>query len=202
MSLSNRAIKKILNKYGLKRKFISSISPWYFALLIIFISLIIGIFVHYKVSKIDPANASILIMTIGAFMLGLQQWRLNKHEISLEKFYDRLDIVNRRLDEWTAARSLVRQFWTEGDTEECYEKAMYVYVEIDNLEYVIEKYLKGYMETKDALRGVTTFKSRCVSEEFRKLVCKQVSLAGYKSTTIEIVHKICDLTSNSPPMTT
>jgi hypothetical protein len=44
------------------------------------------------------------IFGLGALLLGLQQFRLARNEVSLDKFYDRLDITNRRLEECQHAR--------------------------------------------------------------------------------------------------
>jgi hypothetical protein len=101
------------------------------------------------------------------------------------------------LDQWPAARAIVTQFWNNDVTEENYDIAMYVYVEMDNLEYVIEKYIRGFMEPRDALRGLNCFKSRCVSSEFRRLACQQVEIAGYKPMTIDIVNKVCEVVVKS-----
>jgi hypothetical protein len=197
MEKSKKNIIQELAKYEINRKLRYEINPWVFSIVFIIISAMCGIIVHNYNSRMEPANVSLWVITVGAFVFGFRQWRSNQREISLEKFYDRLDIVNRRLDQWPGARKLVSHFWGEDCLGESYEKAMYVYVELDNLEYVLEKYTRGYMDAKDAFRGITTFESRCSSPEFRRLACQQVSKAGYRSSTIRIVNRICLQTNKS-----
>ena len=70
---------------------------------------------------------------------------------------------------------------------------MYVYRELDNLEYAIAKYKLGYMSPENALRSLRTFRVRCNSSpEFRELalMCAMAN-EGYDSITQEVVKKVC-----------
>lgn len=192
MNITNFKASRILAEYGIKRHLFATVNPWLYATMIISLTLLSWILAKSEALKCDPANFAITVLTLGAIILGLQQWRSSRHETSLEKFYDRLELANRRLDDWPAARALVSQFWSDGikDINE-YQKSMYVYVEIDNIEYIIEKYTRGFMEPKDAYRGFTCFQSRCQSKEFRKIAAMQVAIAGYKPLTVQIVKGLC-----------
>jgi hypothetical protein len=138
----------------------------------------------------DYTQLASMILAGGAFLVGLQQWKLSRAELAFDKFYERLDIVNHRLDEWPSARKMVNQFWGDIDGDEEYQKRMYVYVEIDNLEYATQKYKMRFMGVEDVYREVTLFQSRCVSEEFRSYALSQVDIAGYRKDTRDIVHRI------------
>jgi hypothetical protein len=104
-----------------------------------------------------PPHAAALkdILQVAAVVIGFgvafYQWRLARYEASLEKYYDRLDIANRRLN------TLIEQAWSnkpdpkEFDVYDNPPKVgvslfdMWVFAELDNLEYVIQKYRRGYI---------------------------------------------------------
>src|SRR5215213_8935621 len=90
--------------------------------------------------------------------VGYQQWRSARREASLEKYYERLDLSNRRMEAiWEAGRgSDGGKHYHEGrlpirgqqDIIRCGlpPAAMWVYTEIDNLGYVLQKYELGYVD--------------------------------------------------------
>ncbi|MBW3634593.1 MAG: hypothetical protein KY456_16360 [Chloroflexi bacterium] len=140
------------------------------------------------------------ILGAGALWLGLQQFRLARNEVSLDKFYDRLDITNCRLEASADTRSLV-DCWEENgqDNERTFARKMYVYRELDNLEYAIAKYRIGFMQPDNAYRALRTFRSRCsAGPDFctiarRAVVDKpEVDKRGYDNQTIAVVKYACD----------
>lgn len=128
-----------------------------------------------------------LVVGLAVFLAGLHQWVQARAEYSLEKYYERLNMSNELLNRWESARALLGQYWEDNGT---YERLMYVYVELDNLEYCLEKYRRGYMNTPDAYRGLRTFYSRCMSPEFRRLAVIHATQAGYKPEIIRIVESV------------
>lgn len=68
---------------------------------------------------------------------------------------------------------------------------MYTYLELDNLEYAVEKYKLGYMSARQALRCLKTFQVRCKSPDFLELAqhCATIN-EGYTSDIIEVVKRI------------
>lgn len=124
---------------------------------------------------------------LGALMLGVQQWRAARNETSLDKFYDRLEVTNRQLDDCPAVRSFAGPWLDEeGRTSEdpdSYYRTMYVYRELDNLEYAIAKYRIGFMSSESAGRSLRTFLARCeASEDFCRLAeALSRGNLGYKS---------------------
>ncbi len=85
------------------------------------------------------------VVALSALVLGFQQWRANRIETSMDKFYERLDRADLRLEGWSHARAVVAHLWEGQSGQEAYERTNYFYVELDNLEYVIEKYKLGYV---------------------------------------------------------
>ena len=64
---------------------------------------------------------------------------------------------------------------------------MYVYLELDNLEYVIVRYQLGYLRLPLLRRAVRTFGSRCESQSFCNIAAEIVNGAGYAQATVDVV---------------
>jgi hypothetical protein len=77
--------------------------------------------------------------------------------------------------------------WTGSAALEKYEQDMYVFTELDNLEYALEKYRLGYMTLNHANRALRTFRSRCLSPLFRESVLACVRTSGYAPHAEEVV---------------
>lgn len=194
----HRWIRKELEYFGFSQHFAVRNGPYMFLIFIVLLSLSFELFFKSLPFGMNGSRASTIVLTLGALLLGYQQWRAARNELSMERYYERLDLADRRLDNWPSARDMVKHFWPTAIDQASYECSMYVYVELDNLEYVIEKYKLGYISPEQALRGLRTFQSRCISTEFRELAQEYVKLAGYQSTTEEIVNNVCkDLFSQS-----
>jgi hypothetical protein len=133
-------------------------------------------------SSLNGANAATAVLGIGAFLVGYSQWRIARHEISMEHYYERLETANE-------ARKCLRDEQHKIDPMD-----MYIFVELDNLEYVLQKYKLGYMTPEQAWRGVKTFRSRLSGvvgfrerlREFPDLV----KFAGYHYDTERLVQRL------------
>ena len=127
------------------------------------------------------------ILALGTLLVGYQQWRSAKHEASLERFYDRLETANERLAQLQHHR--VDPF------------DMYIFAELDNLEYVAEKYRLGYMSVDHAFRGLKTFQARMNIPQFHERLSSYrdlTDLAGYHPRTEIIVRRILKATNIRP----
>jgi hypothetical protein len=76
-----------------------------------------------------------------------------------------------------AGRTLVPPFrqdeWVATDSDGIhlqYQMQMYVFLELHNMEYAIQKYMIGFMTPTVAHRSLRTFLSRCMRQQFRLLV--------------------------------
>jgi hypothetical protein len=130
-----------------------------------------------------------LIVSIFAYY----QWNDVRRELSLDKFYDRLSLINERYYYWPHARDLVGHFWPNPPDEKTFQEAMYVYLELDNLEYIIMRYHLGFVSRPLLKRAVRTFSSRCQSSVFSSLARQLVNGAGYSSSTIHVVSALTEL---------
>lgn len=159
--------------------------------LMMFVSVLMLVGLRYLMSEIwDDSETNIeTFLGIGLAFAGIYQWRSSKYEMSIDKFYERLAYTNSKLSEWESPRLLLSEQW---DDEEVFQKEMYVYLELDNLEYIIQKYQHGYMEPHDAYRALTCFNSRCKnSSAFKALVMENVDKAGYRTETSYAIRCLC-----------
>jgi hypothetical protein len=114
------------------------------------------------------------------------QWTDSRREGSFDQFYDRLALVNERYYDWEDARGIVPHFW--GSLKEAdFQKRMYVYLELDNLEYILYRYQLGFVTKSLLRRAIRTFCSRCQSPEFLDLAQLLVNGAGYHAETGQVV---------------
>ena len=131
---------------------------------------------------IKGIDALTAIVGLGAFVVGFQQWRSARQETSLERYYDRLTLAN------DARKHLNKEGLGISGLR------LYVFAELDNLEYVIVKYRLGCMAAEDALRGVNTFRSRlnCVDgfDQNLKSLGNIVENAGYRKETYEVLERL------------
>lgn len=151
-----------------------------------FIVLKLASYIFNKDEEIDILSA---IIAFGALIFGFQQWNESKNETSIDRYYERLTLTNSKLTDSRGLCQMFPHFWEEND----FEKTLYVYLELDNLEYAITKYHYGYMHTFIAYRSLLTFISRCQSAEFLKLAktCVKGSI-GYHEMTQIVVNNIAN----------
>lgn len=115
-----------------------------------------------------------------ALLYAYLQWRAARHETSYDRYYDRLEIANRRSD---AAR--LKEL--EGDTKATQDHlhTMFVFAELDNLEYLLGKYRLRFVRADLACRALHGFTSRCEDRRFREaaVVWVQRDGIGYEPST-------------------
>jgi hypothetical protein len=141
---------------------------------------------------------------IAVLFLGLQQWYRAREEISMDKFHERLDRANERLSGMNIARQKGRSrdlLLGHTHTPATYEMIAYVFTELDNLEYAIEKHRLGYMQDELASRALNTFRNRCLYQTFRELALDMVELGkvGYSPATEKVVKNVCHEMAGKQP---
>jgi hypothetical protein len=156
------------------------------------------LWIHGKTGA--PTDYATAIVGMFAFVFGFYQWRSSRYEKSMEDFYGRLNLANQRRENARLVSTLLGHPWELNETGDdslhlCgyndHRWSMYVYAELDNLEYVVEKYNLGYMEPRHALRGLRTFYQRCLRKPFRDRAWKCVLFMAYNDSTIKVVEKVC-----------
>jgi hypothetical protein len=68
---------------------------------------------------------------------------------------------------------------------------MWVFAELDNLEYIIEKYAWGFITATQARRALETFRSRCQHDPTFTQRAREFSReSAYSTTTCQVVEQI------------
>ena len=178
MGDQRESFKSKLESYGIcRKKYEYGTLLW--ALAIVISCLFLTWFVVEVVNKkpLDWSKAAQPIITIGIAFVAYKQWIAARHEISIDKYYDRLDVANKRLEELEGIGKV--------------QKAdMHLFTELDKLEYVIVKYELGYISPEIALRAVENFKAHCRESDFLDQARTKVKKAAYLEQTRTAVEKI------------
>jgi len=168
-----------LAQYGFHRK--SSIRELgAIGLVLGIVSLIIWIVVReLNLERVPWSQAFTAVLSLGIAVIAYRQWRGARHEISIDKYYDRLEVANKRLD--------------AVETDRPSPEDMYVFAELDKLEYVIVKYEYGYISHLLALRALNNFKGICVDRKgFKDRASHWVNQASYRAVTRRVVMSVCE----------
>jgi hypothetical protein len=186
---TGKSLSRELKDYGLNRGLAIRRRPWIYVSLIVCAALALGVFtyLYLDAQKLNGIQVATSVVALGAIILGYQQWRLARFETSIDKFYERVEISNKRLQEW----STVREMLGVVDDQLHFQQTMYVFSELDNLEYVVQKYKYGYMSGEQALRGVKSFKARCVHDKFRERAEICLESGGYSPEIVGIFINVC-----------
>ena len=122
-----------------------------------------------------------VVVAAGVLLITYVEWMLGRRESSMDKFYERLEIANDHRNQIADVDMRM------PDTER------YIFTELDNLEYVIERYRFGFMSPTLALRGVNTFASRLGIKGFEEQVVKLIDpRCGYQKHTCEVARTLID----------
>lgn len=152
------------------------------------VSVIISLVVtRFNLQTVPWSQAFTAILSLGIAIIAYRQWRAARHEISIDKYYDRLETANKRLEAL--------------DTDKPTPEDMHAFAELDKLEYVIVKYEYGYISPVLVLRALKNFHAFCTDRKgFRQRASSWVFKASYREITRRVVMTVCDecdLSSNS-----
>jgi hypothetical protein len=136
-----------------------------------------------------------LIIALIAFAFGYLQWRAGRHEVSFDRYYDKLELANKWYNDWQLELR-------RSDPEELQDhlKHMFIFAELDKLEYILEKFKLGYVRQDLVERAIRAFRARCeASADFRQAVQKliedqerQEKYTSYHKSTREAVRYITE----------
>lgn len=171
--------EKEVEHYGFTRK--SSVVELVAILVFLgFVSIIIWLTVRvFHLQPVPWSQAFAAVLSLGVAIIAYRQWRAARHEISIDKYYDRLEITNKRLEVL--------------ETDKPTPEVMHTFAELDKLEYVIVKYEYGYMSPVLALRAVENFRRLCMDRRgFMEKASYWVNKASYRKITRRVVSTVCD----------
>jgi len=140
--------------------------------------------------------------------IGFQQWHDARKEASLEKYYERLDLANRRMEAIYAVgrRGTSERNYHAGclpigrqqDIVQCGlpPAAVWIYTELDNLEYVLQKYQLGYVDAELMKRALGYFSSLCreipLFADTARAGADPGSGSGYRRITKKVIHDVAN----------
>ncbi len=135
-------------------------------------------------------------LAFGALLLALHQWNLARQNASLTEVFERRRDTNAELVDNEGMRILVEAAMPDGAIADppSFLKAMFVFAELDNLEFHYEKYRKGFITNEVAIRACEIFLSRCKGQMFRALAQSLVGnkYGRYREEFRRVVNKIAD----------
>jgi hypothetical protein len=168
-----------VEQFGFSRKNSQVIEMFCVLLFLGFCSLVVYVIVvAFNFQRVPWSQAVTPALTLGFAMIAYRQWRATRYEISIDKYYDRLEVANKRLE----ALKL------EGAELE----DMHAFAELDKLEYVIVKYEYGYIPPILALRALNNFTQLCRDRrEFKRKASHWVETASYLDVTRIVVGNVC-----------
>lgn len=122
------------------------------------------------------------IVVAATLAFGIFQWRAALEKDALEKYQAEIKEANEKRLQWQSIPELMKEHYPT-DREHCF----YVYQQLDNLEFAIERYLRGFTSAYTASRAVLTFKSKCEAAGFRDLAKMLVQRGSYSPSVKRIV---------------
>jgi len=168
-----------LKQYKFSRK--SSVVELAMILLFLaFVSVIVWIIVEIlDLERVQWSQAFTAILSLGVAIIAYRQWRGARHEISIDKYYDRLETANKRLEVLKIDKPAAED--------------MHVFAELDKLEYVIVKYEYGYISPVLALRALKNFHALCSDRKgFSEKASYWVHQAAYREITRSVARAVCE----------
>jgi hypothetical protein len=182
--MTSKEMRQTLKKFGFDAP---RMKPWMLRAMSV-AGAVVGVAVILVGAASDKTTEGAAAATAVLFaIVGLWQWRSGRHEASLDRFYERLALANELVLEAYESAARARQAGPGDDLATKVAENVfryYVYTEIDNLEYAIEKYRKGFMDERLAFRALRSFQDRCKN---RKLA---VSPKELEKEFAEIVRRI------------
>jgi hypothetical protein len=146
-------------------------------------------------SEAAVGGAAVLV-AVDAVVLGLGQYRAQRHENSVDRQYDRIALGNQMLLAWEAVRPDREAPYLGTDALPGESKLarmhyeFFAYTELDNLEYAVEKYRHGYMREPLANRALAHFAGRLEVERFHATVEANYRSAPYSPDTRRLIESM------------
>lgn len=144
-----------------------------------------------------------------ALVAGFVQWEKGRHEATLEKYYERLKDANDRFERAEEAKlqgmdspagSHAQTVHRASDRQKLINKlhySLFVFAELDNLEYILEKHCSRYAQKTVVSRALRHFSGRCENSDFRESVLHWVGRfddedyrAGYQKETRQVARYV------------
>ena len=162
-SKRERISRKTLKTLGVKQSLGIRFGPYFILFFILIISICFFLLDIWEITSIEWKTLLTPIVTVFALLLAYHQWKHLRNEVSISGSLERLDIVNSYFKNPENDKIIKYYFgqdptWDKGiENREEWGKRIYIFMELDNLQYALEKYRLGYSSAYQAMRIVDVF---------------------------------------------
>lgn len=148
------------------------------------------------------ANLGTFTVVLIGFWIGYRRWALAEKNRNVDDTIRRKELANKMMvDNASILLPYVGDVF-EIETEyaetlvtdrERIQVQMYVFTEIDNLEFVFDKVNAGLLEDKQALRAIKIFMARCENKNFERMTRTLVEKGRYNFDFVKCVRSLSDV---------
>lgn len=215
-----------LAMFGVEQDFMTAIASLLIVVGILIAAIVafaVNLAWHRPSGRLKSTELIGIVVAVGTVLTAYWQWKDARYESSLKEFYDRLDIANRRMERaydayvqrtgekaaggaGDSVGALLPEDWLPDDHDQrwaamdqhkgAHPFEMWIFTEIDNVEYMIQKHQLGFVPGNLLVRALNTFRSRCrTSQTFNRIALfwADQEKTGYSEQTIAFVHnpRVC-----------
>ena len=128
-------------------------------------------------------------------LLGIAKWNASLEQDAIKRYEAEIAQSNDAEKVDDVREMMAHLYRSPEGCPRNYDKSRYVYIQLDNLEYALERYALGHASAYSTARAVMTFASRCGSDEFKKRARLQVKVASYSPVVVRVVAEVIDRVS-------
>lgn len=148
------------------------------------------------------ANLATLYVVVMGFWIGYRRWALAEQNRNVDDTIRRKELANKMMvdnssvllpyvgDVFEIEIEYAETLVTDTDR---IKVQMYVFTEIDNLEFVFDKVNAGLLEDKQALRAIKIFLARCENRNFERMTRTLVQRGRYNYEFVKCVGSLLDV---------
>ena len=148
------------------------------------------------------ANVATLVVVVIGFWIGYKRWALAEENRNVDDTIRRKELANKMMVD--NASVLLPYVGDVFDIETQYAETlvtdrdrlkvqMYVFTEIDNLEFVFDKVKPGLLQERQALRAINIFLARCENNNFERMVRILIEKGRYNYDFVKCVRSLLDV---------
>jgi hypothetical protein len=148
------------------------------------------------------ANVATLVVVVIGFWIGYKRWALAEENRNVDDTIRRKELANNMMVD--NASVLLPYVADVFDIETQYAETlvtdrdrlkvqMYVFTEIDNLEFVFDKLQPGLLQERQALRAIKIFLARCENNNFERMARTLIEKGRYNHDFVQCVRSLLDV---------
>lgn len=151
---------------------------------------------------IAAAGITTCVIALCGWMAGYKRWDLAEKNRNMDDIIKRKELANRMMIDNAEVLlpyventfDIVKQYAATLLSEHDLIKVqMYIFTEIDNLEFVFEKSKPGLIQPQHVLRSIKIFLARCENLGFELMARKLVKMGRYNRQFVTCVNKLLNV---------